>query len=243
MADFINRDEQMIWDTLLSNIGNPYGVAAIMGNMKAESGLRPKAWNGKNRDQWTNVDEYIAAVNGGSYDQYSFAHDGIAFGIVQWLFWSRKKALHEYAKGRDIGAADVQIGYLLEELPKYKAVWPELLNATDIQTPSDLIMLKYEKPGTVTEQAKEKRRNYAQSFYDKYAKQPVPIKGRLLKTKMDRVLVRAGNGLEYCPVARIEKKDTCFPIIASSDNNWHAIAFGDDRVSWVNGEYVDILEG
>ena len=168
-------------------------------------------------------------------------HD--AFGVVQWLFWSRKKALHEFAKGRDIGTADVQIGYLLEELPKYKAVWPEVLNATDIQTPSDLLMLKYEKPGTVTEQAKEKRRKYAQSFYDKYAQNPPVIKGRLLKTKVDRVLVRAGNGLEYSPVARIEKKDTCFPVIASSDNNWHAIAFGDDRVSWVSGNYVDILEG
>ena len=242
----MNDTEQVIWNLLMDTIKNPYGVAAIMGNLKAESGCRPKAWNGKNKSQWTNVDAYIADVNSGAYDAYSFAHDGIAFGIVQWLFWSRKQALRNFADGKDIGAVEVQVGYLLEEMPKYKEVWPAVVNATDIQTPCDLVMLKYEKPGTVTEAAKEKRRKYAQEYYERFSTTQPPIKGRLLQTKVDRVLVRSGNGPEYSPITRINAKGTCYPVVASADNNWHAISVdlnGEDRVLWVNGEFVDILEG
>lgn len=34
-------DAKKIWDVLLKFIGNPYGVAGLMGNLKAESALEP----------------------------------------------------------------------------------------------------------------------------------------------------------------------------------------------------------
>lgn len=34
-------NEQHIWDVLYAKIGNPYGVAGLMGNLYAESGLQP----------------------------------------------------------------------------------------------------------------------------------------------------------------------------------------------------------
>ena len=48
-----NNNEKIIWDYLKANIGNEYGVAGLMGNLRAESALSPtnlqdsfnKAWN------------------------------------------------------------------------------------------------------------------------------------------------------------------------------------------------------
>ena len=36
-----NTNEEKIWNYLYAKLGNAYGVAGIMGNMYAESGLRP----------------------------------------------------------------------------------------------------------------------------------------------------------------------------------------------------------
>ena len=33
--------EQEIWDTLIEEIKNPYGVAGLMGNLMAESSMNP----------------------------------------------------------------------------------------------------------------------------------------------------------------------------------------------------------
>lgn len=244
------NNEQLIWDLLLDGIGNPYGAAAMMGNLRAESTLNPLCMTGTKTKQWANGSEYISAVNNGSYDIYSFAHDGIAFGLAQWLFWSRKQALAEYAKGQDIGSVDVQIGYLFEELPKYKTVWAGLVNATDIAEASDLVMLKYEKPGTVTELAKEKRRDYAFRYFDTYYKPPeeqktpsapTDISKLVVVTTSPKVLVRCGNGKEFGSIGRIDRMNTSSLWIASSENDWHAIKFG-NQVGWVSGEYTRIAE-
>lgn len=36
-----STNEQKIWNYLYAKLGNAYGVAGIMGNMMAESGLKP----------------------------------------------------------------------------------------------------------------------------------------------------------------------------------------------------------
>lgn len=249
-------NEQLIWDLLMKAIHNPYGVAAVMGNLMAESSLNPMNMTGTKAKQWSNKNEYFNAVNLGTYDQFSFAHDGIAVGLAQWLYWSRKQALHEFAKGRDIGSVEVQIGYLLKELPSYKTVWNALLTAVDIQTPCDTFMLKYEKPGTTTEAAKQKRRNYAMKYFDKYyepvapddpspAPVPEPIpdipKSKRVATTMSNVLVRCGNGKEFSTIGKILDQGTSYPWVATSENSWHAIKFH-DRVGWISGSFSKIVE-
>lgn len=217
----------------------------------AESSLNPLNMTGTKSRQWKSGSEYAADVNTGKYDQYSFAHDGIAFGLAQWLYWSRKQALHEYAKGLDIGSVEVQVGYLFEELPKYKTVWDGIINAEDIGVVSDLIMLRYEKPGTITETAKQKRRDYALRFFDTYTDpnmsvictDPInapPTKKGVVLTKVPKLLVRCGNGKEFVSIGRIEQIDSSFPWIATSENNWHAIKFN-KQVGWVSGEYAEVI--
>lgn len=247
-------NEQKIWNLLMKGIGNPYGVAAVMGNLRAESSLNPLNMTGRNAKQWTNGSQYADAVNCGSYDQYSFAHDGIAFGLAQWLYWSRKQALHEFSKGKDIGSIEVQVAFLLQELPAYKTVWTGIRSATNVSEASDLVMLKYEKPGTVTEAAKQKRRDFAISYFDKYYEvaestttpPPIsdsqPIKQKQVITTASNVLVRCGNGKEFTTLGKIADQGASYAWIASSENNWHAIKFH-DRVGWVSGSFAKVDEG
>lgn len=259
-------NEKLIWDLILQGVGNPYGTAAIMGNLMAESSLNPLNMTGRNVKQWTDKRAYFDAVNAGTYDPYSFAHDSIAVGLVQWLYWSRKQGLLEFAKGRDIGSEEVQIGYMLKELPYYKTVWNAVTTATDIATPCDSFMLRYEKPGTTTEAAMRKRRNYAAGYFDKYyepatsvpaiqepaATKPDPnpessvsssSKNKNVVTTVDKVLVRCGNGKdEYSSIGRIEKMGSSYPLIAVSANGWYAIKYG-KQVGWVSSGYSKIVEG
>lgn len=45
-----SANEKHIWDTLYAKIGNPYGVAGLMGNLYAESALRPDNLQGSFED-------------------------------------------------------------------------------------------------------------------------------------------------------------------------------------------------
>ena len=112
---------EYIWYRLLTAIGNPYGVAGLMGNLYAESNLNYKCITGVTRYSAT---EYSDAITNGTISKDEFAHDGVAFGLAQWRYWSRKQALYEtYEKIPGlITSLDGQIDFLLKELPSYKTV-------------------------------------------------------------------------------------------------------------------------
>lgn len=231
-------NDEKIWNYLIFKLKNPYAVAAIMGNLRVESALNPLSMTGRNKSQWTSAFEYVLAVNSGNYSRESFAKDGIAFGLVQWLFWSRKANLYDFAKSKDISDVYVQLDFMLEELPKYKTVWEALQNANDIDAPCDAFMLQYERPGTVTEVAKEKRRKYACEYYNKFSK-PV-MYGKYVETTIDSVLVRAGNGIGYGIIGKVPKQGTQYSWVATSEDNWHAIIFG-KQVGWISGAFTKVI--
>lgn len=237
-------DDKKIWDLLMKSIQNEYGTAAVMGNLMAESSMNTKNFTGKNTAKWYSEDDYVAEINSGRYSADEFAHDGIAFGLAQWLYYSRKQALYEFAKGKDISSEEVQIGYLLEELPKYKTVWKAVTEAVNIQVPSDIVMEKYERPGNISDAMKQRRHKYAEQYYSAYhaAPSPEPVKKiKKVETTANNVLIRAGNGKEYGIITRIDKKGTAYPWVASSENGWHAVSVY-DRVAWISGEYSHIIE-
>ena len=155
-------NEKVIWDFLNSKTGNAYGTAAIMGNLMAESSLNPRNATNLKKTGYATVDQYIIATDDGVHD---FAHDGVAFGLVQWCYYSRKQGLLEYAKatGRSVGDLEMQLEYLVKEMSEhYKTAWAAACQANDIRGASDVIMLKYENPSTKTEAAKQKRAAYGQ---------------------------------------------------------------------------------
>ena len=182
--------EKEIWDYLLQKTGNEYGTAAIMGNLMAESSMNPACVTG------VKDPDYVKKADTGEID---FAHDGHAFGLVQWCYYTRKGGLLAMAKTRGVSVGDfmVQLEYLVKEMfESYKSVWSAVKEARSIRTASDVVMLKYEKPATTTEAAKQKRANYGQKYYDTFAEKkpeptPTPSGQKMVRAKQ-QVNIRSG---------------------------------------------------
>ena len=133
-------NEKVIWDYFYDKFKNPYGVAALMGNLYVESKLNPQDLQGSYERSFGITDEeYTKAVDDGSYQ--SFVRDGAGYGLVQWTYWSRKEGLYNYAKeqGTSIGDLNMQLNYIWKEIQLYKTVFNAIKNATSVRAASDVI--------------------------------------------------------------------------------------------------------
>ena len=220
-------NEKIIWDFIYSKVKNAYGTAALMGNLMAESSLKPTCVNGVKDSK-----KYIADADAGNID---FVHDRKAFGLAQWCYWARKKGLLNYAKKQNASISNlaIQLDYMWIELQTYKTVLNAITTATNIREASDVIMARYEKPANTTEAAKQKRANYGQEFYDEFTKPDVV---KVVAT--DAVRIRAGDGLTY-PVIGKMKKDESLEWVVDS-NGFHGVRL-EDRVGWVSGEFSKVI--
>ena len=176
------NNEEIIWQYLYDKFRNVYGVAALMGNLFAESSLNPVCANGVYSLGLTNA-EYTRRVDAGEKDD--FATDGIAYGLVQWCYKTRKQGLLDMAvaQGKSIGDINLQLDYLWQELQKYKTVLNAVYNATNIREASDIIMLKYEKPANTNEYMKIRRANYGEKYLQKYGEPTININVNLETAK------------------------------------------------------------
>lgn len=165
-----STNEQKIWNYLISKIGNPYGCAGLMGNMQAESGLRPNNLQNSYEKSLGYTDEtYTTAVDNGTYT--NFVKDSAGYGLVQFTYWSLKEYVLNYAKknGTSIGDLEMQLECVCALLKEqYSAVWNTLLNATSVLEASNAVLLKFEKPADQSESAQKKRASYGQTFFDRY---------------------------------------------------------------------------
>ena len=164
-------NEKIIWDFLLGKIGNPYGVAGLMGSLYAESGCRPNNLQNSAEKRLNITDaEYTMLVDGGHYPD--FVTDKAGYGLAQWTFWSRKQALLDFAREqrKSIGDLQMQLDFLWEELQKsYAAVLTVLKSAGNVREASDAVLLWYERPADQSEAVMTKRAGYGQKYYDRYA--------------------------------------------------------------------------
>lgn len=163
-------NEEIIWRFLFNKINNPYGVAGLMGNLFAESSLNPILANNVKKKTGLSNEAYTMAVD--THVNDSFITDGIAYGLAQWCYHTRKKALLDLAKAenKSIGDIELQLQYLWTELQKYKTVLNILYSAKSIKEASDSVLLKYEKPANTSDGVKELRARYGQKYFDKYNK-------------------------------------------------------------------------
>lgn len=170
------ENEKPIWDFLISKIKNEYGVAGLMGNLFAESSLRPEnLQNTFERLLGLSDVQYTDGVNNGTYN--NFVHDSAGYGLAQWTFWTRKDGLIKYANERKvpINDRDMQLNYLWVELnTKYTGTLSVLYNATTVKQASDEVLVHFEHPGAVddpnrVDQVKADRLGYSMIFYNRYA--------------------------------------------------------------------------
>lgn len=164
------NNEKVIWDYLIERIGNPYGVAGLMGNLYAESCLNPQNLQNsyENRLHMTDA-EYTRAVDDGSYKD--FDTDCAGYGLAQWTYSTRKHNLLAYCRSRglSIGSLEGQLGFLWQELHGYSTVLAALKNAKSVREASDMILTQYERPADQSEAMKARRARFGKEYYDMFA--------------------------------------------------------------------------
>ncbi len=168
-------NEKIIWDYLKQKGLSDYGVAGLMGNLYAESGLNPKNLQQTyERKLDYDDDSYTDAVDHGIYT--NFVKDSAGYGIAQWTFWSRKQALFLFAKSREksIGDLNMQLDFLMKELSEgYTGVLNTLRNANSVLEASNEVLFRFERPANQDESVQQKRCAFGQKYYDQFANQQI----------------------------------------------------------------------
>ena len=181
--------EKAIWDFLMGKIGNACGTAGLMGNLYAESALKPTNLQNTYEKTLGMTDvEYTAAVDNGSY--INFVRDSAGYGLVQWTYWSRKQALLDYTKaaGKSIGDLSAQLGFLWKELTEsYPALLKTLCAATSVEEASTAVLTQYERPADQGDTTRKKRASYGQVYFDKYGKASQPAKAETPVLEMPKL--------------------------------------------------------
>lgn len=163
-----STDEEKIWNRLKDAGMNDCGAAGLMGNIYAESGLRPNnLQNSYNKKFNITDEEYTALVDGNNYPD--FVNDKAGYGLAQWTYWSRKQGLLSFVKARGCSIADLeaQLDYLMKELSEgYKSVLTTLRTARSVTEASNAVLMQFEKPKDQGEAVQKKRAEYSQTFYE-----------------------------------------------------------------------------
>lgn len=165
-----------IWDYLLAKIGNPYGVAGVMGNLEAESNLCPYRLQGDFTDGYTTSIDYTARVDSGAVSRYDFVNNGPnggGYGLAQWTFYTLKEGLYDLWKSggySSIGDLYLHLDFLWQTLntSEFSGVLNVLKNATSIREASDKFLHDFERPADQSTTMEEKRCAMGTAWYNKY---------------------------------------------------------------------------
>lgn len=209
VADKVSDSEKYIWNYLMNKIGNSYGVAGLMGNLYAESGLKSNnLQNSYNKRLNISDEEYTKRVDRNNYTD--FIKDKAGYGLAQWTFWSRKKDLLEFAKrqGKSIGDLQMQLDFLWKEInDSYPAVLVALKGADKVRQASDAVLLWYERPADQSEAVQVKRAGYGEKYLKKYGGGSVPS--------------HSGASNADCPfLVKVTAKDLRIRKGAGTDTKW-----------------------
>lgn len=163
------------------------GIAALMGNMWAESGCTPYACQPSRPKNICEI--YIEKVDNNEITRNQFIHGGcsptggytstqLGFGLVQWTFSSRKQGFFDHVfpnypsmDSNSIGNIYLQLEYIIEELTtgSYTSVGSVLSSSNDINICSDTVLEDYENPDDQSEAVHRTRRQYSVDAYNEYA--------------------------------------------------------------------------
>lgn len=139
-----------VWAELYNFIGNEYGVAGLMGNLQAESGIIPYRLQGDFSSTYYKSINYTNNVDSGAISRADFISDSKGYGLAQWTFSTRKADLYDmYINGGYSSIGDVTLGveFLKYELTNsYSSVLTVLRNATSISEASNIVLHQFENP-------------------------------------------------------------------------------------------------
>ena len=238
----------VIWNFLKSKGLNDYAVAGIMGNLEKESGLDPcNLQNSYNKKLNISDADYTAVVDAGAYPD--FVTDKAGYGLVQWTYWSRKKALLDYAKaaGTSIGDLNMQLAFMWQELQGYKTVMTVLNSAASVREASDIVLHKYEQPGDQSVAVEEKRAASGQTFFDRFTGSgvsPFPVVPFLVRVVIPDLNIRTSPGSADNSNLSGKYTDIGTFTIVETSGSWGLLkSYREKRNGWIylgNPDYCEI---
>lgn len=185
MPYIYSQYEKQIWDALMADIQNEYGVAGLMGNLYGESSL----WPGRVENDFTSgysvSQQYTQLFQNGQVSREEFRWNtvppqisssyGPGYGLAQWTFYTRKYNYWDFATARMHGlpgTVQFETWFLLWELQTdYTSTYNTLINATSVNQASDYVLEHFENPAHWQDYITI-RRQYSQNLYDEYAGSP-----------------------------------------------------------------------
>ena len=207
--------EGRVWNYLFSKIKNAYGVAGLMGNLRAESGLifnRVEILCLKRLKEHGKVysdSSYTAAIDNGKISRSEFLNPlpgkQYGYGLAQWTSPGRKAGLYDLAKTKGVSIADEEntLDYLMKELStSYTSVLTALKTATSVKQASDIVLKRFECPPDTGASVQSIRAKYGQEYYDKFFK-PASNTDNIASAQpsiaqaIDKVIKIAANELGY----------------------------------------------
>lgn len=171
----VYQDDLLVWNTLMAEFNNEYGVAGIMGNLKAESCIRSNNLQDSSEKRLgITDDEYTKMVDNGSLD----FNQAVGYGICQWTSVSRKKKLKAYTDSKGVSIADLkaQVEFLIKELKAtYGTTYNVVKNAKSVEEASTRFMYYYEAPASRdSASTRNTRAKNGMEYYTKYATPKTP---------------------------------------------------------------------
>lgn len=161
---------QIIWEYFKNKGFSNCGIAGLMGNLYAESGLIPTNLQNSYEKKLKMTDsEYTYAVDSKRYK--NFIKDGAGYGLAQWTFWTRKQNLLQFCQNKDksIGDLNTQLDFLYQELiTNYPNLVQILKTATSVEVASTAVLLQFERPVDQSFAVQQRRTNYGQQYYNKF---------------------------------------------------------------------------
>ena len=240
-------EAQKIWNYFYAKIGNEYGVAGLMGNLKAESAL--KSINLQNSYEkklgYTDI-TYTDAVDNGTYTD--FVTDAAGYGLAQWTYHSRKKALLNFAKARNasIGNLEMQMDYLWKELSQtYTGTLSILKSAKSVKEASDAFLTRFEKPKVINDTVKATRASNGQAYYDKYATgkpaaTTVLYTGKIHDTSGSLSVNNEPKNSKYCTqLGTIPEGATCVVHTNKVSGSWWWVEYNGIQ-GWAYSSYITL---
>lgn len=163
-----------IWNKLKSYGLSDESVAALMGNLYAESLCVPYIVQSNLTPPFSYSINYTTDVNNGTISEYDFVHNGPnggGYGLAQWTYKTRKQGLYDYWQNgsySSIGDYVLACDYIWYELNNGFTDTLNYLknNSKTLQQKVDYVLKHYESPADQSASVSAQRYKYAHAILE-----------------------------------------------------------------------------
>ena len=159
--------KENIWRFLKHKGFSDIAVAAIMGNMEAESGCISYRLQGDFGKNFQRSKDYTAQVDAGIIGRNEFVYNGPCgggYGLCQWTYLALEQGL-------SIGDEFLQVEWLTREIwqDEYSIVREPLERSVSIRECSDVLVKVFLRPADQSEAVLKKRAELGREFYQEFS--------------------------------------------------------------------------